>query len=523
MELFDFLLQYKTLDIVSDSRRADSNCIFVALKGSKFDGHNYIENVYKQGCRHFIVENNEFFKNKKEIHYLTVKDTSVAWAKAWKFKSENPDQSLFLVGITGTNGKTSITMMIEHILNFCGYPCGVMGTIDHHLKLNGQNYVWDTNLTTPGADILYPRLQQMKSYGAKAVALEISSHALDQNRAKDLNLNSAVFSNFTTDHLDYHQTLENYFSSKLKLFDDLLSSSTKKNRISVLNYNDTSIGKFLPSFGDVEILFEMNSLDSLSTNRNLADLFYKLKTESKIKSINSRLNLVCLKKQDLHGLLFSMVFDYNPETSNQIVDFELPILGHFQMLNWSQAILSLKSKDLHLDQIKKAGLVFRGVPGRLQKVLNTKSKSIFIDYAHTPDALERVLQSLRQVCQGRLGVVFGCGGDRDTSKRSLMGRVAEEYSDFQILTSDNPRSEEPNQIIKDILVGFKNDIKNKKLSSVLIEPDRKSAILLGFAQLKDPQDVLLIAGKGHENYQILKDKTIQFSDEQVVLEILENH
>lgn len=530
MKESDFIKNYIDKKFVSDSRKADEKSVFFALRGTKFDGHDFIQAAYDQGCRIFIVEDSSFFNNLKNVDVLTVTDSSSAWALAWKLKSQNPDQGLFLVGITGTNGKTSTTLMVEHILNHFNIPCGVLGTIDHHLKINNELKVWPTSLTTPGADILYPRLGEMKHAGAKAVALEISSHALDQNRAKDLFLDAAIFSNITNDHLDYHKTMEHYYSSKIKLFEELLQGSLKKNKVSVLNYNDETIKGYLPDFGCVEVLLEIHDQRSLNKNSKILDLYQKIK----VKNVNAKLNFVYLKKHNLDGLKFSLILDFNPMKELNVLEFEIPILGHFQMLNWCQAVLSLTALNLNPLDVINSAKTFLGVPGRLQKVLNSKSKAVFVDYAHTPDALQRALQSLRQVCKGKLGVVFGCGGDRDSLKRPLMGQVAEEFSDFQILTNDNPRSENPNEILSQILTGFKLNSKetnlissnqifetflNIKNTQTYIEPDRKKAIQLGLNLMFDSEDVLLIAGKGHENYQILKDKTIDFSDYQTVIDL----
>ncbi len=531
MKSLDFLKSHLSKSFVSDSRKADSNSVFFALRGTKHDGHDFLKSVVQQGCSCFVVEDNSFFEDLNNFEILVVEDSSSAWASAWKLKSQNPDQDLFLVGITGTNGKTSTSLMVEHILNHSNLPCGVLGTIDHHLTISNQTKKWPTELTTPGSDVLFPRLDQMREAGAKAVALEISSHALDQNRAKDLFLDAAIFSNLTNDHLDYHKTMEHYYLSKIKLFEELLRNSNKKNKISVLNYNDNFVKNYLPDFGQVEILLEVYDQRTLNKNTEILSLYHQLKS----KNENSKLNLVFLKKHNLNGLKFSLILNFNPEEETHSLDFEIPILGHFQMLNWCQAVLSLNALNLPSDKIVNSSKTFLGVPGRLQKVLNTKSKAVFVDYAHTPDALKRTLQSLRQVCNGKLGVVFGCGGDRDNTKRPIMGQIAEEFSDFQIITNDNPRSENPNVILKQILSGFKNvptDLKafdvnekfetsiNIKSSHIYVEPDRKKAIQLGLNHLIDPNDVLLIAGKGHENYQILKDKTIEFSDYDTVSKLI---
>jgi UDP-N-acetylmuramoyl-L-alanyl-D-glutamate--2,6-diaminopimelate ligase len=542
VNLIDFIKTYSDFELVSDSRKADSRSIFVAQKGSSIDSHSFLSNVYDQGCRHFIVEDDKDLKSFKDIQVLKVSNSKKAWAEAWKFRSENPDQNLLVIGVTGTNGKTSITMMLEHILNSIQKPCGVMGTIDHHLQTNDHYKIWPTSLTTPGSEVLFPRLQEMKSTGAKAVALEISSHALDQNRAEGLDLDVAIFSNLTEDHLDYHKSFEHYFESKVMLFENLLLNSSKKQKVSVLNYNDPWIQKYLPDFGTVEILIEVADLKKLNTdsefnailkliqNKNFSKSSNKNNTQN--SNANVKINLVQIINHTVQGLKFELLFDYKMNTggteANTIV-FELPVMGHFQVLNWCQAVLACKHLEISKKDWVTIASKFYGVPGRLQKVLGSNQKSVFVDYAHTPDALERTLKSLKDICKSetknlsktnstdnsnaKIIAVFGCGGDRDKAKRPLMGRVTERWADVQIITNDNPRSEDPEQIAQDILSGFIN-------TKPKIELDRKKAILMGIQLLKSPHDILLIAGKGHENYQILKDKTIDFSDYKVAEEAI---
>ncbi len=522
MNIDQFLEQHSNLNLVSDSRLADSDSIFFALRGSKSDGHKFIESVYFNGCRHFVVEDDLSFKKFDDVQFVKVQSSSSAWAKAWKLNADKPDENLFLVGVTGTNGKTSITLMIEHILNLSQKPCGVLGTIDHHLKLNQEVHVWPTSLTTPGSEILYPRLNEMLNKGAKSVALEISSHALDQDRATELSLDSAIFSNFTNDHLDYHKTMGHYFSSKVKLFEQLLQLSNKKNKVSVLNYMDPYIKTYLPEFGGVEVLVEVSDIKKAIQENWVLDLLNKLKSKNPM----SKLNLVQLDIHNLNGLSFTLALDVEINNQSSVLNtglnsefktlkFNLPILGHFQMMNWCQAVLSLTSLNLSDQVLMSSAQSFSGVPGRLQKVLNSKDKAVFVDYAHTPDALKRTLQSLKEICSGQLGVVFGCGGDRDAFKRPVMGQVASEFADFQIITNDNPRGEDPDLISKQIADGFKSKVP-------VIELDRRKAIDLGLRKINNRNDILLIAGKGHENYQILKDRTIDFSDYQTVMDLLED-
>lgn len=531
MNLNEFLNQHQHLHLLSDSRKAGVDSLFFAIRGTHADGHKFLKDVYEKGCRHFVVEDDSDLKNYKNIQVLVVPNSKSAWAKAWILKTNRPDMSMFIVGVTGTNGKTSTTMMIEHIFNSMNLSCGIMGTIDHHLGTGSEKKIWPTGLTTPGAEILFPRLKEMKDLGAGAVALEISSHALDQKRAEGLNLDAAVFTNLTEDHLDYHPDLKHYFESKVLLFEDLLKESLKTHKVSVLNYTDSWIESYLPSFGCVELLYEVSSLENLEKDVKLNRLIERLKDTSK----NIKINLVCIKQHSLNGLKINLLFDFKKNKTPFVLSFDLSLLGHFQAINWSQAVLVCKSQLEFLKRqhgtefsnsketlennlilslephqalvMQKAATTFKGVPGRLQKVFNSLNKAVFVDYAHTPDALERTLKSLREVCRGQLIVIFGCGGDRDKAKRPLMASVAAKEADIQIITNDNPRTEEPEKILEDILEGFKTTD-----AKPLVELDRKKAIELGLNLLQKPEDVLLIAGKGHENYQILNNKTIDFSD-----------
>ncbi len=546
MTLNEFLKSYSSLDLVSDSRKANTNAIFIAIRGTTSDGHNFLSEVYQKGCRYFIVEDDDVVKNWSMVHYLKVPNSRMAWAQAWKLKTENKLKDLFISAVTGTNGKTSITLMLEHILNSLDVSCAVLGTIDHHLEVQGQIRTWPSNLTTPGPEVLYPRLLEMSELGARAVAMEISSHALDQNRAEGLDVNVALFSNLTEDHLDYHPNLEHYFQSKLKLFENLLQTSVKANKVSILNYMDPWVRTYVPLFGQVEILAEISEP---KINLIWLDSF----KSALQKNPQAKLNLVQIEKHSLAGLQILLYLDVNPESQDlqeylktlQPMKFKLPVMGHFQALNWCQAVLAslvyFKNNNIEFsnltDRVKAQKKImdaaenFKGVPGRLQKILTKKPKAVFVDYAHTPDALERTLKSIKQVCLGKVVVVFGCGGDRDRIKRPIMADVAAKFSDIQIITSDNPRTENPESILADILNGFianSFDFKDAKffssfavsqpqvihnsLSPIKIELDRKRAIQVGLELLTSSEDILLIAGKGHENYQILKNSTIAFSD-----------
>ncbi len=545
--LLSFVSQHPEWIPVADSRQVNEHSIFFAIAGTQSDGHAYIPEVIKKGVAALVLQEEpsslssataslgkprlkkeNFTASAEQLPRASsiaaksalknftgdvfyVPNSRKAWAEVWRHRSGCPDEKLFLVGITGTNGKTSMAHMAEHILNIAGDTCAVMGTINHHL----QDKVWPTAMTTPGADILFPRLKEFLAEGAKACALEISSHGLDQNRAENLNLNAAIFSNLTNDHLDYHKGLEDYFLAKEKLFTRLLTPSQKKKKIAVINLMDDWAKKIILSKKyKTMYLYEKDS-DTVSHQHRMDFIAEQRK---KYPVYTCEIEII---KSDQHGSQICLhVEEKNDkgELEKTKIGMNLPVVGRFQAYNWAQVALSVRDHIGNDAVLQRAAQTFSGIPGRLQKVILDQSfKNVFVDYAHTPDALMRSLESLRQITKGQIVVVFGCGGDRDKAKRPLMAQVAERGADQIIVTNDNPRTENPEDIVQDILSGF--DPEREALPWILM--DRKQAIAKGLELLKSADDVLLIAGKGHENYQIVGEQKNHFSDYETAYELLQ--
>ncbi|MGZ3773521.1 MAG: UDP-N-acetylmuramoyl-L-alanyl-D-glutamate--2,6-diaminopimelate ligase [Pseudobdellovibrionaceae bacterium] len=468
--------------IFNDARKVISNSVFVAIRGSKQDGHNFIGNAISNGAVALVVEDPHVVPQDYRGFVFQVANSREALDILASRYYYDPAQELFCVGVTGTNGKTSVTYMTEAILNSGNIPTGVIGTINHHLS----GKVWPSEMTTPDPIFLQQRLREFRNDGALAVAMEVSSHALDQKRVDSVPFNTVIFTNLTRDHLDYHQTMDNYFASKQRLFTDLLWKSEKRPRFAIVNTAD-KYGRCLKVAGPAT-LWTYGAKDS--------DLRYEI------------------LKMDFVSTHFKV---FTPAGEGEVL---LPMSGIHNVLNALAALGAGLSAGLSLSICIAALEKFTGVPGRLQTVPNTKDLAVFVDYAHTPDALENVLAALNKVRENlgstsRIWTLFGCGGDRDKGKRPLMAQIALKYSDQVVITSDNPRTENPQAIIDDILGGVIETAKAK--TDVVI--DRKEAIL-NTIKNADVGDVILIAGKGHEDYQIIGQQKFPFSDVEVAEEAL---
>lgn len=466
--------------IAFDSRVVEKNFVFVAVRGNSSDGHNYLKTAVEKGAVALVVE--EESKIPKNFTGAVVKVDDSRWALEVLASRyfESPAEKMFCVGVTGTNGKTTVCHLIEKVLERGDFNCGVLGTIDHHL---GQK-VWASELTTPDPVTLYRRLREFVSLDANAVAMEVSSHALTQARVDTLPFDVAVFTNLTRDHLDYHQTMENYFLAKQKLFNQLLGASDKKSKFAIVNYDD-DFGRKMEVAGNSKLW---------SYGQSRSDFQFQI------------------VEQDFSGSIFSVETPRGPATVN------IPLIGSHNVYNATAALAVGVAAGMSLSSCVDALKTAIGARGRLDRVSNDKGLNVFVDYAHTNDALDNVLTTLlniraRKNDKPKIITVFGCGGDRDQGKRPLMGKIAYEMSDFIVVTSDNPRTEDPNKIIKQILESIPRDQKVK------IEPDRRTGIEIGL-NLAKKGDIVLIAGKGHEDYQIVGEKKIHFSDYEVVKEVL---
>jgi UDP-N-acetylmuramoyl-L-alanyl-D-glutamate--2,6-diaminopimelate ligase len=382
----------------------------------------------------------------------------------------NPSGRIKVIGVTGTNGKTTVTYLLEAILKESGFNPAVIGTINYRFG----NKIISSKNTTPGPVDLQSILSQMRMAKVDYCAMEASSHALDQDRVEGIDFHSAIFTNLTQDHLDYHKTVHKYFLSKAKLFRKLSCRS-----FAVLN-NDDKFSRKLKGHTKAGII--TYAVDSPADVRARQIIFKTSSTE------------------------FECVY------RGKVIKFKINLIGKHNVYNVLASIAWSLKAGLDIRKVRDALSKFQIVPGRLERVNADRDFSIFVDYAHTEDALNNILRSLREVSGKRIIAVFGCGGDRDKSKRPKMGRVVTELADFAIITSDNPRSEEPAAIIRDIESGILKD-------NYCIIPERLKAIRRALS-LAQSGDVVLIAGKGHENYQVLKNRKVHFDDREAVAKCL---
>ncbi len=448
-----------------DSKNIRADFAFVAIKGSRLDGHQFIPEAISRGAKVIISQSD--FSNSAEVKKILVEDTRLVLAKLASNFFGHPAKRLKIIGVTGTNGKTTTTYLLNNILNKVGFKVGLIGTIQY--KLNDR--VIPATNTTPGAVEMQSFLKEMVDHCLDYAVMEVSSHSLDQHRIDEIDFEAAVFTNLTLDHLDYHQNFENYFLAKAKLFDKL-----KPGKKAIINVDDDYGIRIKNKVG--------NNVISYALNRN-ADIYAQ----------NIKL-----------GLEGSEFFMLTPAGSFKL---KTSFIGLHNIYNILAATGAAISQNIDLDIIKEVLSQSMVVPGRLELVEENQPFKVFIDYAHTDHAMKNVLGILKKVKKGKLLLLFGCGGDRDKSKRPLMASVAAESADWLVITSDNPRREEPQIIIDEIEKGFPPGFKN--YFKIL---DREQAIekIISLAQ-KD--DIILIAGKGHENYQVCKDIITPFSDKEI--------
>lgn len=476
------ILEQEVFSICFDARQVKPGSIFVAIKGGENDGHNFIEQAIQNGAIALVVENKSKVPGSYPYLVLEVTDSreilDILASRFYNF----PSQDLFCFGVTGTNGKTSITYILEHILNHHKILMAVMGTVNHRI---GQK-IWPNQGTTPDPVTLQERLRDFVNEGARAVAIEVTSHALEQKRAHSVHFNTVIFTNLTLDHLDYHKTMQNYFNAKQKLFTDLMWLTSKFPKFAVINIDD-AYGRRLKVAADV------------------TDLTYgQRESDFQFKILKMNFNETEIEIKTAQGIYKAV----------------LPVCGEHTIYNIVASCVAAVSAGIGIEQSLQALKTFSGVPGRLQKVESKSGKVVFVDYAHTPDALENVLKSLQSVrksskSNNKIITVFGCGGDRDKTKRPLMAEIAARLSDYTIITSDNPRTENPKTIIDDIIKGLAAGNVNYQ-----IEVDRELAIKKAIEYAQE-NDVILIAGKGHEDYQIVGTEKKYFSDFDIAKKYLE--
>lgn len=452
--------------ITCDSRAVKSGYLFVCIKGFKSDGHEFAKAALEKGAAVIITERDLGLASQ-----IIVEDSHAAYADMCAKWFGNPAKALKLIGVTGTNGKTSVTYMLKKILETAGFKVGLIGTI--------QNMICDeviaTENTTPNAYDLNSLFALMKAKGCTNVIMEVSSHALDQCRVYNLNFEVAMFTNLTQDHLDYHKTMENYLAAKKKLF--------KMCKTAVVNSDDEYSSQLLEG------------------------LECKISTYS--ASDNSTYSAKAIQYKPT-GVEYEFVSD------TDLCHIKVNTGGGFTVYNSLCAASCAVELGLPIKQVAAAIAELPGVKGRAEVVPCDRGFTIIIDYAHTPDGLKNILSTFRECEKNRLTVVFGCGGDRDKTKRPIMGSVAARYADFVIVTSDNPRSEEPSAIIEDILVGMDGTPTPYKIIENRIEAIKYAV------ETAQKDDIIVLAGKGHETYQILKEGTIHLDEREVVAEVLGN-
>jgi UDP-N-acetylmuramoyl-L-alanyl-D-glutamate--2,6-diaminopimelate ligase len=454
--------------IAKDSRMVQEGYMFFATSKSSF----YIDDALKRGASVLVTDRET---GKPFPCTIIVSDVSRALGPIASHFSGYPSKSMHVAGITGTNGKTTITYLIESILHSAGKQAGVIGTVSY--RYNG--HVLKAENTTPGAIEIHSLMKEMLVSKVKYVAMEVSSHALDQRRVEGVEFDVGIFTNLTHDHLDYHGDFEHYMAAKKMLFEDYLRNSSKEKKYAILNIDSPVVREF--------------TLEAPTET-----LSYSAKGYADAHLIQH--------SQDIDGLKLDI------SLMGKKTSVLSHLIGAFNASNILASMLYGVATSIPHEKIKEGIERLEGVPGRLERVRNPRSVAIFIDYAHTPDALNNVLTLLNHLKKGRLIVVFGCGGDRDVTKRPVMGGIATNHADLTIITSDNPRSEDPLHIIEDIRKGI--DGKPHKV----IE-NRKEAIFEA-VRLAEDNDVLLVAGKGHEDYQIIGNNTYHFSDREVIEEAL---
>lgn len=461
---------YEIEGISYNSKKAQPNDIFICLVGEHVDGHEYAEEAAANGATIFVVER----RLNADLPQIVVASTEEMIAKISALFYGYPSTKLNIIGVTGTNGKTTVTHLIQKLYEANDQKCALIGTLGH--KFTSADSYHDAKHTTPQAPELQALLYNINEKCIDNVVMEVSSHSLVQHRVDYCDFNGAVLTNLTQDHLDFHITMGNYFKAKAILFAQLVAGD-----FAVINLDDKYAEAFLG------VISPTVSTYTYAINRK-ADVMAK-----------------------------DVVFEHDGAAFTCVVQgreykTKLAMNGMFSVYNILAALTTALALGFDIENSIRVLEKIPGVAGRFEIVVN--KPAVIVDYAHTPDGLENVLKAAREITpkDGKLICIFGCGGDRDATKRPKMGEIAERLADQVIVTSDNPRSENPQQIITDILAGI------KKVNDVIVETDRELAIKAAY-KLANANDVVLVAGKGHEDYQILADETIHFDDREKVREI----
>jgi len=454
----------EVLDVTQDSRLVKEGSLFVCIKGNSFDGHSVAGEMLDKGAAAVVTERDLGLDNQ-----IIVADSRAVYSPVCANFYGNPAKQLKLIGLTGTNGKTTTSFLIKQILENTGKKVGLIGTVQNMVR----NEIYPAKYTTPDPYELQKLFRLMVDAGCEYCVMEVSSQALAQGRVNGLRFDVGAFTNLTQDHLDYHKTWENYFNSKRILFEN--------SDIAVTNADDEYGFKIVKDLPCRTVSYAVDTNDADYCAKNV-----KFKAD---------------------GVEYELV-------SDSIGRVNCPIPGRFSVYNSLCAASVALTLGIGFSDVLGAISKSSGVKGRIEVVPTNTDYTIIIDYAHSPDGLENIISSLREIAKGRVVTLFGCGGDRDKTKRPKMGRIAAELSDFCVVTSDNPRSENPSEIIKDILEGMKG-----VSTPYQVVENRKEAIRWAIEHA-EKDDIILLAGKGHETYQILPTGTIHFDEREAVAEIL---
>jgi len=464
-------------NICANSANVKKGDIFIAIKGTTHDGCDFIGSAIQGGAKYVLCREQKapLSIENQSCEFVIVDNPANAAAKLAQASCQYPAEKLTNLAVTGTNGKTTVAFLVRSVINNALQKCGLIGTICFVTTIESDDAV----LTTPDCLLIAELQQKMVKAGVKYMIIEASSHALSQNRLDEIEFEAAAFTNLTGDHLDYHQNKQNYLDAKTALFAALGPRAT-----AVLNR-------------------QCPESDYIASKTKAHILWYAIDAPADLTAQ--------VQSMDTSGTIFSLQY----LRSRAIV--RTPLLGRHNVSNHLAAAGLCLAAGFDLQTIAAGLSELKSIPGRLEKLDTKTDFSILIDYAHTDDALKNVLSTLKPLAKAKLTVVFGCGGDRDRTKRPRMAHAAEQLADCIIVTSDNPRTENPEEIIEEIVAGFENPDSSK----ITVEPDRRRAIQLAIESAQK-DDILLIAGKGHETYQIIGTKKIDFSDKLVALECLAN-
>ncbi|MHC4706002.1 MAG: UDP-N-acetylmuramoyl-L-alanyl-D-glutamate--2,6-diaminopimelate ligase [Planctomycetota bacterium] len=476
-ELLNLASSDKALGLCTDSRRVKAGDIFVAIKGAVSDGHDFVDQALATGAKYIVCQARQGGQNwcTDGQKVVVVENSAEAAALLAQASRGKPASHLTNLAVTGTNGKTTVAYLVRSCIQHAGQKCGLIGTIIY----DTGSSISESVLTTPDSIAIAQSQSEMVAAGAKYMVIEASSHALSQDRLAGIEFKAAAFTNLSGDHLDYHVTQANYLAAKTRLFESLPPSAT-----AVLNRESPQA----------------------------AQIAAKTRAEILWYAVDGPADLTAhIESMDIAGSVFTL------EWAGQRQNVKTVLLGRHNISNHLAAAGLSLAAGIDLEPIAAGLSAPDTVPGRLEKLDWGGDFCVLVDYAHTDDALKNVLSALKPLCVGSLRVVFGCGGDRDRTKRPRMARVAEELADSVIVTSDNPRTEQPEDIINEIVTGFENPDPQR----ITIEPDRKKAIELAI-RTAGTGDIIVIAGKGHETYQIIGTKRFDFDDKKVALEHLRN-